>query len=719
LAGLAHVRTTEYGGPPVPLSTSSIVQSNVSSTGASAAAATVTVSLGSATTPGNTVIVGLATGTNMTTPAGWTLDVSTGTLVAVYRKGGSAYAGGETSWNFSTTAGTTTAAWFVLEVEGLDDDPLDATSTGTANGSPQTVGTIAQNSAFDCIGIAVHAGSSTTLPVGSMSGQTGGYTELGEAASTVGTARDVAVSTWFPGDVTAFASSATKTGNFNLGTLGVQVVYRAAGSPAYPSIVHHAGFEWGTDAGLNTGAVAAALFDQVTGTGAVGTNILVQSGSAKNGSYGLRLVASAIEVGIGLFGATGRSLTTGQTALTAGFWVRVVSSTGTVVLWTCRDLANNTLQLLYDTTNTRLGVRWVTGVAPGTPGTTTWQTGATASNTWTRVDICFYGCKGTTRDMLWSLDGVSQTAAAQLTGTAASTILGTVMGQWTSYGTQTVTADYDDWRLSTSKVDYPLGDQRIVLLKVDPAGTVTLSGTSTNFGVFSGATPTISAWNATTARANTDELPPGLGASADGVTQMLAAASDYMQFPMETYTLASGEVIVAVRALVAGWAAGTSAIGLRGYDGTTETVLWAAADPTWNNSSTAPGWLGKRWIILPRWTQAKLDAAALRLGFGTSATDIGAHALYLEVVIGAATSQQLFGGQATAGYDPGGNYAVVEVDVAPPVGGDASLYYEVNTSPTTVTVTQDTAHTETIDAPSAAAANYISLAFPPEGVPDA
>jgi hypothetical protein len=127
----------------------------------------------------------------------------------------------------------------------------------------------------------------------------------------------------------------------------------------------------------------------------------------------------------------------------------------------------------------------------------------------------------------------------------------------------------------------------------------------------------------------------------------------------------------------------------------------------------------KTWTIAGRWTQAKLNAAALRLGFGTSATDIGAHALYLEVVIGSATSQQLFGDAATAGYDPGANNAVTKVDVTGPAGGDTTLYYETNTTPTNVTVPAGTSLSQPIDEPTAGTTNYIAAYWPPEGVPDA
>jgi hypothetical protein len=109
-----------------------------------------------------------------------------------------------------------------------------------------------------------------------------------------------------------------------------------------------------------------------------------------------------------------------------------------------------------------------------------------------------------------------------------------------------------------------------------------------------------------------------------------------MEFPMSTYTLQPGEVIAGVRAVVVGWAATTTAatIGLRGFDGTTETVLADAADPNFDNSTTAPGWIAATWNTPGGWTQAKLDAATLRLGFSTDASPaVGAHAIYLQVII--------------------------------------------------------------------------------------
>jgi hypothetical protein len=59
------------------------------------------------------------------------------------------------------------------------------------------------------------------------------------------------------------------------------------------------------------------------------------------------------------------------------------------------------------------------------------------------------------------------------------------------------------------------------------------------------------------------------------------------------------------------------------------------------------------WQSTNGWTQAELDAAALRVGFSTDATpDIGVEALYLEVAIGKTRTQQLLGDAAAVEVDP-------------------------------------------------------------------
>jgi hypothetical protein len=708
----------------MPLTPDDIIHQYTSSTGAAATSTSITVTLapGDSTDAGNTILVYINAASQINTPypTGFVQDHLLNTAVLnCLRKPN--VAAGENSWTF-TMALATTAAWTVLEVEGLDlDDPVDAFSSGTANGSPQTAGTIAQNSAYDCMAVAVHGGRIASGVIGTYSGQTGGFTEIGESSTTHATASNnvLAVSTYFPGDVSSFASSATKTGTITTSQGGI-VVYRAAGSRTAPSIIFGTGFEFGTHAGYNTGNNLNSLSEIWQGT--AGTNIIVQAGSAKNGNYGLRLVMSNSVASYGASNAVSIPLT--ATTIVMGFWVRVVSATGTVVLaHTGGDATSNFSQVVYNVTTNKLGVRWITGAAPGTPGTISYQSGTTALNTWVRVDWRVWAIKNVSRKMNWALNGVEETAPADLSivggsGTFATALLGSA----TSYSNQTVTADYDDFRVSTSRIDYPLGDQRWVGLPVDPAGTVTVSGTTANFNTFT-ANGTMAAWNATTARGAVDELPPTIGASADGVAQVTAAASDYVEFPMSTYTLATGEKIDAVRAYLLGWGAGAPAaanIGFRAYDGTTETVLYALADPIFSNSTTNPAWLHKRWTRLPRWTQAALDAATLRMGWSTDATpDIGAHAFYLEVLIGQATTMQLFGDGAAQAVDPNGNDALVNVAVTAPVmgTGDATLRYVVGGTPTDVNVPEGTTVTETIDAATSTTVEEVTVFWPPEPDP--
>lgn len=694
------------------LSLADVVQSNALSGVAAAASGTFAVTLPSGTTVGNTVIIGatiVGAGSTITTPTGFVKDTNT-TKHYIFRR--SNVPAGETSWTLTANLASRWACW-AMEIANLDlDDPLDGSATSASGVSPQTSGTVSTNSALDTIVLASHAGNNTASAAPTWSSQTNGFTELAEAGTSAGATSntDVAVSYLFPGTIGPFECSATES-VASIST-GVLLIYKSATSPAASSFAYHTGFDHGHAGGAVVGSATARLITSASGA-------TIVAGSAKNGGYGLRLTASASQAYWAANATAGQLLPIQKDAAVSGFWVRVISATGVVALAGLADgLAQvASLELVYNVSTTKLGLRWTDGTTPGLP---TYQAGTTALSTWVRLSISYRGTKGTTRTAAWTIDGTAETAPTALAGMTAQPAGVNVIALGTAQGptTYTYAADFDDFRISQNVNDHPLGDQRVILLGVDTGGTVTLSGTSTNFQTFAGATPTMTAWNATTARNAVDEVPPTLGASADGAAQVLVAASDYLEFPMSTYTLAPGEIILGVRALVAGWAAGASAIGLRGWNGTAEAVLWAVADPSFNNSSTAPGWLSCPWYPGGRWTQAQLDAAALRLGFGTSATDIGAHALYLEVVIGSATTQQLFGDFATVDEDPGWS-AITQVDVIAPDGGDSTLYYETNTTPTSVIVPPGTAHAETIDALTEATTNYVAFYPPPEGVPDA
>jgi hypothetical protein len=325
----------------------------------------------------------------------------------------------------------------------------------------------------------------------------------------------------------------------------------------------------------------------------------------------------------------------------------------------------------------------------------------------------------------WRLETAADTYTDQASATLASAA-GNMVGRVYLAGstaTQTMTVDFDNVCLSSHYVVYPLGPHEVRLLTVDPAGTPTLSGTSTNFSVFT-ANGTLAAWNATNARNAVDEVPPTISAAADGICQTAVAATDYIEFPMAAATLAADEIVSGVRMLTPMWGGtgtGTGTFGVRGWDGTAETTLVAAGtsydagSPT-AVSTTEPRWECAMWPAPTGWTKTAVDALALRVGFSTDATpDMGCHATYLEYATRKAVVHQLFGDLASQAENPntvGIRSVTVDTNVTP--GKTADLHYETSGSPTDVPVAADTEHVEAIDAPDMATVNRIELHQDPE-----
>jgi hypothetical protein len=201
---------------------------------------------------------------------------------------------------------------------------------------------------------------------------------------------------------------------------------------------------------------------------------------------------------------------------------------------------------------------------------------------------------------------------------------------------------------------------------VDPAGTPTLSGTSTNFKTFTSNGGTLTTWSATDTRTRLADVPPTIGASADGLTQVAVAASDYVEIPMETFTAAPDYVLRAIRWYIAGWAASTTAatLGLKFFDTAAMGVDLdvAAGDHGWDNAIMA--WicrmhqspLATTGYYQP--TQARVDALKIRVGFSTDATpDMGIHSVFCEVAYSPATTVGIMDGEGGAftvyaRYDP-------------------------------------------------------------------
>jgi hypothetical protein len=656
----------------VPLTVDSVVQENtgtVTTPGTSCV-----VSLPAGTAAGNTVLVFLSSGQDSTAPSGFVLDKTVGIYLRAYRK--SEVTAGETSWTF-TTLSNSLFSWYAVELSGVDAvEPLDVSasnSSGLSNGGTLSTGTTPLDAALNVVVFGVFRAAQVGGSVESWSGYTNSFEEVadvgGSGAGQLGVARKFIDST-----TSTFESTATLATTQSPATCNALVVaYRAADSPIIAPLAMFAGMEWGTHGGINSHTgITSMMGATLAHAGTWGTTYLIQASSARNSSYGLRIVQSG----------AGARIPIGDLNIQSGsfgFNVRVISAVGTVIVAAViNQIGSVFAQVLYDATNSKFGVR------VGTTGTVSWESGTTGTNVWRWVDLRVRTNVSTWR-VEWRIETGTGTytdqAAAELTGQSGASFYSLQFGY---NAAQTMTADFDDAILSKYWVAYPLGPHQVKLLTVDPTGTPTLSGTSTNFSVFT-ANGTLGAWNAANARTAVDEVPPDVSATADGVCQTAVAASDYIEFPMATYTAGPTETIVGVRMLAPAWGGtgtGTGTLGLRGWDGATEALLvdavtsYDAGSPT-AISSTEPRWQCAMWQSPNGWTQAELDAAAVRVGFSTDATpDMGVHAVYLEVAVGPTRSQPMIGTvgelSTTAEVNPN-NAGIVSVTMNTPADLGATL----------------------------------------------
>lgn len=385
------------------------------------------------------------------------------------------------------------------------------------------------------------------------------------------------------------------------------------------TIILISGAEQGTSNGLLTGNTGSKIVDFNSGT--VGTDIQVLAAAAKSAGYGYRISGSNANIrwasdSIGTI-ATG----------VAGFWWRPSTDPGGTkqfCVWYVNGVSEAGLR--YNPSTNKIE----TYGADFTSGTGS-QSGTTNPNDWRWIDIR-YNASANPHTMSVSIDGVAMTTCSA--PNAATTISGFLFGD-SSSGQATGVSDYDDLVFSATSGDYPLGEHSVKCVTVDPAGTVTLSGTTGNFQTFTGSTPTKTAWNATTARDAVDERPPNTGASQDGWCQITTAASDYVEMPMTTFTL-GGDVPVAGRLLAAVWAQDATGgfLGLRTHNGTTETNLFGANISISGNNTTNYPWVAEMLTLADINTQTEIDALAVRAGFSSDAApDMGLHAVYVEIAV--------------------------------------------------------------------------------------
>jgi hypothetical protein len=483
--------------------------------------------------------------------------------------------------------------------------------------------------------------------------------------------------------VTATASGTTPTS-----TGSTIVVYTAAGARRAADVRLCVGFYGPGVSALTSGPAGFQYADTVTGTPTIGT-----ADAVLGGNYLECSAAAAAE----------NVQWTNSGILAIAATVQIGRLSFTVGSLPGADLDLFSLPIAGPTISAVFRFRQASGKIGVQIGAGTEQLSDAAITVNSRISVDWRLDVGAATHLLdWQVaysDGSAPVAQTQASvASSAGTAIGLTVG-WTA--AQTGTVRYADLVVSTTRGHYPLGDMRIYPLKVDPAGTLTISGTAANFNTFTN-NGTMAAWNATTARDAIDDIPPTIGASADGIAAVTAHATDYVEIPLETLDLAAiPGSIRGVRVCVPGWAAsGTAAtFRLNAYDGTTEHVLYGEADPGWDNAIES--WICR--MVRPAsgriiWTQAVLDALAVRFGSNDATPDIGIHAVLGEAVVRIAETGTIMGEvgsiETTAGKDPD-SAATLNVTVNTPAETGATLRWTDNAVPGSQAVAASSTHTET------------------------
>lgn len=465
-----------------------------------------------------------------------------------------------------------------------------------------------------------------------------------------------------------------------------------------PTLVAIAGLTQQTHAGIGTGGTQTKYFDTINGT--PGTQLSVVQDSDFASGWCLEITGNAATAFAGFFNASNNGVLGSSGTLVGSFRFKfpTMPSNDFDILRIIGTGGGNDAFLKYLTSTTGL---------QGILGASTQLGPMISGGAIKRADFKAVLNSGS-QTLDWQIDGAAQT---QVTLSATTQNLFKA-GFGNDAGTQNGTIRVGDIVLSLTAADYPLGAHKVVLLKVDPSGTITFGGSasSTDWRTFAGATPTLTAWNATTARAAIDEVPPNLGSSQDGLCLVTDVPTNtwYVEIPMTTYTIGSGETVSGARSVVCGWQATTSGAncGLRSWNGTTERTLVNTSTSfttLGNNSTTAVGWLCKMLTVADIDTQTELDALALRWGFSTDANpDIGVQAAYVELAIkessgvtGTVTVTQadqtstvsgILGYTGTAAPAQAANTSSASGSVAGPVTGTAAVTQAAQSSTATGTL---------------------------------
>jgi len=695
----------------VPLTLDNIVRSNTGSFDAASGSA----DLGAVgTDAGNAVLIiaGLGgdnvTSLTMTTPAGFTAvqglgaSSSQGRVHAFILPSASAGEGiaGSTPWTLAVSGGSTQCAWAVFEITNVDS----GTDWGSGRvyispGMSDAGGSTVTSKLLDCLGsisqtysgiaLAGFFAAETTPTTPTIGGFTGGFAEyVTQTVSNVSRAHRLTVAARNVASVGEVACTAAISPASYVS--GWMLVFTGLDSHHVPDLLTCFGAEIGTGTNIATSTLLDAVvapFDEVVGTPAVVAT------SPRSGGFCLEFSSTSAAESVAwaqrTFPAKGSLGHVGITTLPA-VWVdrlhvyfptalpSVDVDFGSIEVGT---LANG-MQVWYRAATQKLGVKIGTGTEVASDA-------VVVADRWIGIDRR-YDPRTTTHMVDWAVDydatpgdttpGVPQ-AQASTAGMTAGGISKVRYGH-----TSAVTAAYrmDDIAASKFRKTYPIGDIRVVPLKVDPAGTPAVVGTAANFKTFT-ANGTMAAWTAADTRTALANIPPVVGAAATGIAQVTNASTEYVEVPMETFACAPDYAPVGGRWYWAGWAASgnPAQFGFKCSDVKDVSLLgYGPVNPTdaeFDNSTL-------RWVTVVhrqnsnafyQFTQAVVDSLAAWLGFSNDTNpDAGVLGVVFELVVQAGVAELVMGEagsvQTTAVKDPTTG-AILSVTLDTPADRGATL----------------------------------------------
>jgi hypothetical protein len=628
----------------MPLSIDNLVQP--AATG-SFEGTTGTVTLPIATTAGSVVIICATAGggttpvlaTNIPTGGAGTFERvnALGSGAADNRSSVSTYmqrnvAAGETSWTLTTDGASRQVVWAVMELAGAglapyvnwflkssDTMPTANALVGSATTLPVPTASAGTSECYETLGIQVFGATSsdTTVPV--ISGYGPGYSEVVQDHHT-NASQSVSLAVAFCQilDVGNFTASAAVSPTAYVAT-DLALLYSDTGRfvPHYDLMF---GAEIGTAVGLTNGVSNFRVFDGQVGTPEVVTTF------RRSGDYSLKL--SSTSAAEDVTWTAGNGLPVNKFKLSQRLNVYFDGSLPGVDVPLFSAEAGSLaagMTVTYRTASQKIGVKVDSG-------TEVLSDAVVAASKWIGIDLRLDTLPNT-HLCDWmvdydSLDTVAPVAQAQASGSAGSpAALTAIRFGWTTAITATVY--YDDLVGSMRYEMYPIGDNRLIPLRVDATGTPTVSGSSSNFKTFT-ANGTMSTWTAADTVARLRTVPPPVGASATGLAQVSTAASDYVEIPMETMTFAPLNCPRGGRVYFAGWAASTNpaTLAFQVLDDAGNVLFTSGAARDWNYDNSTVQWtawvLGSSGNVGYPWTQAHVDGLRVRVGLSDDALpDVG------------------------------------------------------------------------------------------------